>query len=192
MIPAKTVEIASRLGVDASWLDRLIQFESGYDPLIKNRTSSARGLIQLTDTAAREKPFSASDSLSVINRFPSFDSQMENVVYPYLKKYVPYPTKQSLYMAVFYPAYRYYDIDKQFPLDVQRANTVKTSGGYITIRTPRDYGDMVEGNSAAVLARTAAKGLPPPDVGKTAGGLAMILFAAGVWFLYNYIKRGHL
>ena len=154
---AKIREIASRLGVDPRWLDALINFETAgtYDPLAKNPTSSARGLIQVIDSTAQSE-FGAADSLALVSTFPDFDSQMENVVWPYLAKYMPFSTKQSLYLAVFYPRYRFVDPLTPFPANVQAANP--------GITTPQDYIDYVDrvirvGNLRIPKALPAALGL---------------------------------
>lgn len=128
--------VAHRLDVPPAWLDALINFETGgtYDPTVKNPYSSARGLIQVLDSTAQDV-FNVSDSLSLVREYDTFESQMENVVYPYLKRYAPFNTQQELYMAVFYPAYRYENPDTAFPKHVQAANP-----GIFTIQ---DYIDFV-------------------------------------------------
>lgn len=134
---AKIQEIANRLGTDPRWLDALINFETAgtYSPTIQNPRSSARGLIQVIDKTAQDE-FNATDSLTLVNTYPTFESQMENVVYPYLAKYAPFATKQELYMSVFYPKYRKVDPDTVFPENVQKANP-----GIVTVQ---DYVDFVD------------------------------------------------
>lgn len=134
---AKIREIANRLGIPAEWLDALINFETAgtYDPTIKNPYSSARGLIQVIDSTARSE-FNVSDSLSLVKNYPTFNEQMENVVYPYLAKYAPFESKQELYMAVFYPAYRKAPADTIFSESVRKVNP--------GITTVQDYVDFVD------------------------------------------------
>lgn len=133
----KIKEIANRLGTDPRWLDALINFETAgtYDPTIKNPKSSARGLIQVIDKTARDV-FNVSDSLSLVKKYPTFDSQMENVVYPYLARYAPFRSKQELYMAVFYPNYRKAPPDTIFSEKVRRYNP--------GITTVQDYINFVD------------------------------------------------
>ena len=158
--------IARKLSIDPRHLDALINFETGgtYNPLIKNPYSSARGLIQITDAAARDIGFS--DSLDAVTRNPDFDSQMNNVVYPYLKRYAPYPTLQSLYMAVFYPAARTVPPDTIFPESVRKVNP-----GIITVQ---DYVNFVN------------KRVSLSGVQVAATGAAFLVVGVLVWF---YLKK---
>jgi len=132
-------DVASRINTNPSWLDALINFETAgsYSPTIKNPLSSARGLIQVIDSTAKSE-FNVSDSLELIEKYPTFESQMYNVVLPYLEKYKPFPTKQSLYMAVFYPKYRNADPGTQFPEYVQKVNP-----GISTVQDYIDYVDIL-------------------------------------------------
>lgn len=130
-------DVADRLGTKAHWLDALINFETAgtYSPLIKNPNSSARGLIQVIDSTA-QSDFGYSDSSSLVMEYPDFESQMYNVVLPYLQKYKPFPTKQSLYMAVFYPKYRDVPRSTVFPEHVRKVNP--------GITTVQDYINFVD------------------------------------------------
>jgi hypothetical protein len=101
----KILEISGKLGVPYEWLFSLLRFESNFDPHAKNPESTARGLIQVINDTARRQ-FGVQDSLALVIRYPDFNSQMDNVVYPYLKAMMPYPTKQNFYMAVFFPLAR--------------------------------------------------------------------------------------
>jgi hypothetical protein len=168
----KIAEVAAKLDVDPSLLDALINFETAgsYDPLKAGpATTGARGLIQIIDSTARSD-FGYSDSLALISDYPTFDEQMDNVVYPYLKKYSPFKTQQSLYMAVFYPAYRFVPPDKQFPPEVQRVNP--------GIRTPQDYINFVNRRI-----RRDTLHFPP------ATAPLLVIAAAGLWFLYKRFSR---
>jgi hypothetical protein len=125
-------DVALSLGVNPQWLDNLIFFETGgtYSTTIKNPYSSARGLIQIIDSSAKEIGYA--DSLDAVSRNPDFESQMKNVVYPYLKRWGPFSTKQSLYMAVFYPKYRSVAPDTTFTDSIQKVNPgIKTVQDYI-------------------------------------------------------------
>lgn len=126
------VEVAGQLNVPASWLDGLIAFETAgtYDPKIKNPYSSARGLIQIINSTAMDIFGMTSEQL--VNTYPTFTGQMYNVVLPYLSRYAPFPTKQSLYMAVFYPRYRSVPPDTVFPDSVQKVNPgITTVADYV-------------------------------------------------------------
>jgi len=125
--------IATRLGVSFGDLQSLINFESGFKPDAKNPYSSARGLIQFTDATARSLGFN--DSLDLITKCPTVALQLP-VVEKYLKQFVPYTDKQSLYLAVFYPDYRKKPIETMFPEYVRAVNP--------GIDTVQDYIDLVD------------------------------------------------
>jgi hypothetical protein len=176
-VDVKIVEIANRLGIaDPDWLTRLIALESGFNPLAKNPNSSARGLIQIIDSTARDI-FGFPDSLSLISKYPDFDSQMDNVVFPYLRKYAPFPTKQSLYMAVFFPVARFVAPDTTFDAlfeqkriggDKWQQRLAEFHAANGDIKTVQDYIDKVEGRAALIVG----------------GGLAALLaIAALAWVI---------
>lgn len=62
----------------------------------------------------------AADTL--VRKYPDRIKQLKGPVYTYLKRWSPYHTAQSLYMAVFYPAARSWPVNKSFPGDVKRKN----------------------------------------------------------------------
>ena len=139
----KIVEVAQALGTKPEWLDALINFETGgsYDPLQPNMGgSSGKGLIQVMDSTAKTE-FGVEDSSVLVLLYPTFDSQMDNVVLPYLKKYAPYTTQQALYMAVFYPKFMNVPPATPFPDYVQEAN--RNSRGEKVIVYVSDYIDLV-------------------------------------------------
>lgn len=123
-------ETAAKLKVDPAWLWALIQFESGGNPAARNKTTGARGLIQFMHATARELGYKNADDLYEKN--PTFDQQLKSPVYQYLKRYSPFPTKQSLYMAVFYPAARSWAPQQYFPEIVRKQNPgIDTVQSYI-------------------------------------------------------------
>jgi len=126
--------VAGLLNVNPSWLWALIQFESGGNPAARNPISGARGLIQFMHSTARAMGFKDADDL--VNQYPTFDSQLTTPVYNYLKQWAPFPTKQSLYMSVFYPVARTWAPDTVFPDAVRKANP--------KIDTVQDYINFVE------------------------------------------------
>lgn len=159
-------EVAKRLSIPYSWLYGLIAFESNFDPQAKNPYSSARGLIQVIDSTAKSV-FRVNDSLELVSRFPSFNEQIHNVVYPYLKQFFPFPTKQSLYMAVFFPLARNVPPETTF-YDIYKSNSAKFKNWIESykifarqnpgIRTVADYVDRVDG----IIARIAGVPIPSP------------------------------
>lgn len=125
----KLVEVANRLGANPQHLYDLIEFESKWQPQIKNPNSSARGLIQFIDSTAKDLGFLSSADL--VSKNPTISEQLD-IVERYLKKYAPFHgSKQSLYMSVFYPKYRSVPIDTVFPSHVLKVNK--------PLKTPRDY-----------------------------------------------------
>lgn len=131
--------VAQNLGVSRDNLNRLISFESRWNPKAKNPYSSARGLLQWTDSTARSLGFS--DSLDLVNKNPSILDQM-SIVEKYLSQFKPFSGRQSLYMAVFYPAARNWSPNRIFPESVRKVNP--------GVNTPGDYINLVEGKRAGV------------------------------------------
>jgi hypothetical protein len=149
----KIREVALAVGARPSLLDALINFETAgtYDPLIENPLpdSTAIGLIQINDPTAYDL-FGVS-AKELVNKYPTFDSQMDNVVLPYLQQRKaayndnrPLFTKHELYMSVFYPAYISHDPDTLFSDSIQRANTYNIGDKTVTIRTPAEYAAFVD------------------------------------------------
>lgn len=134
------LRVAGDLGVEPRTLAALIQFESRWSPTIKNELSSARGLIQFMDATAYEMGYLGPDtkrpakgaSLALVVAHPDTESQLLGPVLDYLKPMAPYPTDQSLFMAVFYPAARKWPRSREFPELVQLANPgIKTVDDYV-------------------------------------------------------------
>ena len=153
--------VAADLGTTPAALSALIQFESGFNPKAKNPFSSARGLIQFTDTTARALGFN--DSLDLVTRFSTIEKQLL-LVHKYLKKYAPFRDDQALFMSVFYPAARDWPITREFPDYVQAVNP--------GIKTVLDYVNKVYGKKKAIEA-----------AGVGAGALALI--AAALFFIFR-------
>jgi hypothetical protein len=180
------IEAARQLGIaDPRWLDGLIAMESGHDPRIvahypynQSRLDKgvdtvplyAKGLIQFIDSTAKALGFA--DSTDLVTKLPDYESQMFGAVVPYLKQYAPFPTEQSLYLAVFYPAYRDKPANTLFPDSVRTANP--------GINTPADYVALVNKRvEQSRLIQTAVK---------TASiGLYLVLGAVIYFFV---LKRG--
>lgn len=127
-------EVSNKLEVNPYWLYSLINFESKWNPKASNPYSSAKGLIQFMDATA--KGLGYRDSQDLINTNPTIESQLRNPVYNYLKKYKPFPTKQNLYMSVFYPIARSWPVNAYFPQNVIASNP--------GIDTVQSYIDKVE------------------------------------------------
>jgi hypothetical protein len=126
------------LKIPADWLRNLIKFESKWNPLAKNPLSGARGLIQFTHTTARALGYTNADD--IVSKYPGTAEQLLGPVRAYFRlpgNQGPYPTKQSFYMSVFYPAARGWSPEKVFPANVQRFNP-----GIVTVK---DYINKVEG-----------------------------------------------
>jgi len=125
-------DVAAALGIDVPSLTKLISFESNFDSLAKNPYSGARGLIQFMNSTARDMGYDSADDL--VNKFPDAESQLRGPVYQYLSKFTPFvePFPQSLYLSVFYPAYRYKPADTAFSEIVRKQNPgINFVGDYV-------------------------------------------------------------
>jgi hypothetical protein len=125
---------SKKLGVPADNLYRLINFESAWNPAAKNSRSGARGIIQFTNSTAKNLGYASADDL--VKKNPSIVDQL-SLVYNYLADFAPFPTVQSLYMSVFYPAARNWSPEKQFPDIVKKMNP--------NVNNPGDYVAFVDG-----------------------------------------------
>jgi len=122
--------VAKELNVEVQFLYDLIDGESRWNPLAKNPNSSARGLIQFIDSTSEGLGYG--DSLSLVRRFPTIESQLLEPVYKYLKQYAPFSTNGELFMAVFRPADRKGDYKKLFPEHVRKVNPkIDTPAHYV-------------------------------------------------------------
>src|SRR5690606_1117225 len=67
-------------------------------------------------------------------KYPTVQAQLYGPVITYFKRYKPFPTRQSLYLSVFYPAYRNADPATVMPDSVQAQNPgVRTVGDYVAL-----------------------------------------------------------
>lgn len=149
--------VARGLGADPETLKNLIEFESGWNPLAYN-PSGAVGLIQFMPATLRDMGLLPPSLLSLMpdtgivsetakqairkyftETYPTIVSQLSGPVPKYLQRWKPFPTEQSLYMAVFYPAYRSASPDTLFPPKVRTANP--------GIDTVQNYVDFVKKKS---------------------------------------------
>lgn len=132
--------LAKKLAVPSIWLDKLIQFESAWNPKAVNKYNGASGLIQFTNTTAKGLGFNSAKE--IIEKYPDIDSQLLGPVYQYLIKYLPFPNPQSLYMSVFYPVARNWGTTQVFPLYITKGNP--------GIYTVQDYIKKVENKNQPV------------------------------------------
>jgi len=151
-------------GIEPSWLRKLIQFESGWNPHARNKKTGAGGLIQVMPRTAEALGFKSVEEM--LSKYPDTVSQLLNVVSAYFKlpgNRPPYPTPQSLYMTVFYPAARSWSPGTAFPDTVRAYNP--------GIDTVQDYVNYVERKSGT----------------KTATGI-LVLLALGLagYFIYTH------
>lgn len=153
-------QVSSLLGIPAQWLDSLIAFESNRKPTIKAAIpynlslvkqgkatpEYARGLIQFIKPTAQALGFK--DQNELVEKYPDAADQLTIPVYNYLKQFKPFPTKQSFYMAVFYPAARNWPPLQSFPSYVTDSNP--------KIKTPKDYVDLIDKKKIAITGASAA------------------------------------
>ena len=66
--------MAFRLGVRVDHLYKLIKFESGFNPKAANPNSSAKGLIQFTNSTAKSLGYK--DSKDLIKKNPTIKDQL--------------------------------------------------------------------------------------------------------------------
>lgn len=134
-------EVSSKLGVSSNDLQKLIMFESGFNPQAKNQYTGARGLIQFMPDTARSMGFKSADDL--VDRYSSAEAQLKGPVLDYLSKYKPFTNNQSLYMSVFYPQYRNVPIDTAFSDSIRKVNP--------GINFVSDYINLVEKRSGKAI-----------------------------------------
>lgn len=103
----------------------------------------------------------AADKL--IETYPSAAEQLRGPVLTYLSPYMPFPSEQSLYLAVFYPAARDWAIGRAFPQNVRDENPgIVTVSDYVT--KARAYGlRYTAGDDSAEALHTTALELQVPD-----------------------------
>lgn len=140
--PALIADVAEDVGTKPIYLAMLINFESNFNARAKNPRSTARGLIQFTDARAQDLGFN--NSLELVNKYPTINAQLDGPVRQDLKKYGPFQSEADLYMSVFYPKARGWDLDRQFPEWVTKNNP--------GIETPRDYVRKVRQHSYKLFA----------------------------------------
>lgn len=150
--------VSESLGIFPAWLNSLITFESNWKPDARNPYSGARGLIQFTNTTAKNLGYANADDL--YNQNPTDTAQLLGPVLKYLTPMKPFPTEQSLYMAVFYPAARTWDPSTEFSANIQALNPgIKTVSDYVNkvrhapiIKTAIDMAGIVLIATSALLA----------------------------------------
>jgi len=148
--PPALLDIAQALKASPEDLNALIQAESGWNPAAYNK-SGAIGLIQfmpqtlkdygLLSAALSEKVptkgpvpenVKAEVKAEFLAKWPTVEAQLRGPVLTYFNRYKPYPTRQSLYLAVFRPTWRYYAPDTVFPADVRAQNPgINTVADYV-------------------------------------------------------------
>lgn len=128
--------VSKSLDINSETLYKLIDFESNWNHRAKNKLSSAKGLLQFTNSTAQWLGYK--DSQDLIDKNNSIESQLLFPVLQYLQKYYPFPTKQSLYMSVFYPGARNWNPNKEFPENVKKVNP--------GITTVQSYIDKIDKN----------------------------------------------
>lgn len=126
------VALADHLRTDPLWLAELIHYESAgsFSPAVQNRGSKATGLIQFMPSTARALGTSV-EELAQMNAV----AQMAYVGAYFDQFGPPFDSRQRLFMTVFYPAARFWDLDQPFPPEVLAAGNAAA--------TPRDYVEAV-------------------------------------------------
>lgn len=131
-IPKKEIveNVCKTLEIKEEWLDNLIEFESGWNPLAKNPYSGARGLIQFTNSTAKWLGYESADDL--VEKNSDVNAQLLFPVLAYLSRFKPFKSEEDFYLSVFYPAARGKGLDYVFPDSVQKLNpNIKTVKDYV-------------------------------------------------------------
>lgn len=161
--------VALSLGMERDWLFNVISLESGWSPSAYN-SSGAVGLIQLMPQTLRGLGLLSTQLTALVptsgavpenvkqlvrheylSKYPDAESQLLGPVYAHFKGYRPYPTAQSVYMAVFYPRYRNVSPMTTFPDSVRAQNP--------GITTVADYVAKVENQGGVFAALTKKSGI---------------------------------
>jgi hypothetical protein len=170
-------QLAKEIAVPGIWLWEVINFESRHNPAAKNPGSSARGLIQFMDSTAKSLGYASSEDL--VNKNPSYEDQIMGPVKKYFTvlNHGPYPSRQSLYMTIFFPAARNVPPDTTFQSLYEKiwpadglSRYAKFSEQNPGIATVNDY--------VSKTLKNAMSKLPIATIEKTAGGLGILALAA--------------
>lgn len=132
-------KVSEELGVNPEWVSSAIQFESKWDPNATNPLSGAKGLIQFTNTTAKEMGYENAEDLA--KKHPTIESQISGPVKDYLKKKGPFKDERDFYLSIFYPAGRNLPDDTKLPDNVRKLNP--------GINTVGDYAKMIKGSVAS-------------------------------------------
>lgn len=144
---------AYAIGINPTWLANVISLESDGNPRAYNPVSGAVGLIQFMPRTLKDMGLLSAAMASRIPatgavpdavktdvkneflaRYPDSASQLRGPVVRYMKQWAPFPTEQSAYMAVFYPAYRYVSPDTTFSSSIQKQNPgIYTVADYVSL-----------------------------------------------------------
>ena len=96
---AKLRSVAENLGIPADWLEKVIWFESRFDPQAQNKDTKATGLIQFMPSTLK-----GDFNLTTEQVFKMDGLQQLDLVYKYYARYKgKYKTVYDLYFATFYP-----------------------------------------------------------------------------------------
>lgn len=168
--------VAQQLGIYPSWLQNLITFESGgWNPAARNPYTGARGLIQFMPDTAKSLGYKDADDL--YNQNPTDTAQLLGPVLKYLSQYAPFPTEQSLYMAVFYPKARNVPVDTAFQ----------------SLMTPEKFDIFHKQNPNILTVNDYVSKVNHAPIIKTAIDIAGIALIVGASFLsYQYIIKPYL
>lgn len=166
--------VAGKLGVPTAWLEGVINFETAgtWNPAIKNPNSSGRGLIQFLDATARKLGYK--DSLDLVQRHPTVQSQLRGPVLKYFQQWTDTPRDaQDFYLRVFLP-----DLRKAPPDTVifaknpdKQAKFRQANPGIVTVG---DYVRKLEARFAAAGGRVAT-------AAKIGGGTVLALAILGLF-----------
>ncbi len=179
---AALVDTARAIGTDPNYLWELVNLESRHNPLARNPSSGARGLIQFMPSTAKLLGYASADDLVV--KHPTHESQMRGPVRDYFLRLAPvkapYKTRQALFMKVFVPAAMNVPPDTTFQ---SLFTSLGKSQSYIATFHAQNPGIKTVADYVAKASRTALAKKPV----LLAGGAAAL---AGIAFLLSTLVSG--
>ena len=148
-------QLSDHLKVPKKWVSDAITFESSWDPNAENKNSGASGLIQFTNSTARDMGYNSAYDL--VSKHPTRSSQLSGPVKDYLSARGPFKDERDFYLSIFYPKGRKLSDDTVMPDEARRQNPgIVTVGDYVKLLKKNVAGmDTENPSSFAISDRTS-------------------------------------
>jgi hypothetical protein len=119
--------------------------ESRVEPIVAERGTKPRGLIQFMPETAKGMGYADADDL--VEKHPTVEAQLQGPVKDYLAALGPFKDEGDFYLSVFHPASRNKNRNQSFPANVLEANSKEIRPG---VRVPiyKTPSDLVKKYSA--------------------------------------------